>query len=51
VAVVMMTTTLEPELAARAHASGALAFLKKPFYPADIDALLTRHFGLSAPLP
>jgi CheY-like chemotaxis protein len=51
VAVVMMTTTLEPELAERARASGALAFLKKPFFPADIDTLLTRHFGLSAPQP
>lgn len=51
VAVVMMTTTLDGELTARASAAGALAFLKKPFFPADIDALLTRHFGLSAPQP
>ena len=27
-------------------ASGALAFLKKPFFPADIDAVLERHYGL-----
>ena len=33
-------------IADRAHLSGALAFLKKPFYPADIDAVLERHYGL-----
>ena len=27
-------------------AAGAAAFLKKPFYPADIDAVLHRIFGL-----
>ncbi|MGI8524764.1 MAG: response regulator [Pseudolabrys sp.] len=46
VAVVMMTSTLDETLAKRARASGAIAFLKKPFYPADIDAVLDRHFGL-----
>ncbi len=40
VAVVMMTSTLDNAIADRAHASGALAFLKKPFYPKDIDAVL-----------
>ena len=46
VAVVMMTSTLDKAIAERARAAGALGFLKKPFYPADIDALLERYFGL-----
>jgi DNA-binding NtrC family response regulator len=46
VGVVMMTSTLDNAIADRAHASGALAFLKKPFYPTDIDAVLQRYFGL-----
>ena len=46
VAVVMMTSTLDNAIADRAHAAGALAFLKKPFYPADIDRLLERYYGL-----
>ena len=25
---------------------GALAFLKKPFFPADIDVVLERYYGL-----
>lgn len=49
VAVVMMTSTLDNAIADRAHASGALAFLKKPFYPKDIDAVLERYYGLNAP--
>lgn len=48
VAVVMMTSTLDNAIAARAHAEGALAFLKKPFYPVDIDNVLERYFGLRA---
>jgi len=47
VAVVLMTSSLEPAVAERARAAGAFAFLKKPFYPADIDAILERYFGLS----
>ena len=46
VAVVMMTSTLDNAIADRAHAAGALAFLKKPFYPADIERLLERYYGL-----
>jgi CheY-like chemotaxis protein len=46
VAVVMMTSTVDNTIASRAHAAGALAFLKKPFFPADIDAVLERYFGL-----
>ena len=49
VAVVMMTSTLDDAIADRAHAAGALAFLKKPFYPADIDRVLERYYGLHVP--
>lgn len=47
VAVVMMTAKMDEAMAKRAQASGALSFLKKPFFPADIDAILTRFYGLS----
>jgi CheY-like chemotaxis protein len=47
VAVVMMTAKMDEAMADRARASGALSFLKEPFYPADIDAVLTRFYGLS----
>lgn len=46
VAVVMMTSTVDNAIADRAHQAGALAFLKKPFYPADIDSVLERYYGL-----
>ena len=49
VAVVMMTSQMDAALADRALVSGALAFLKKPFFPADIDAVLARHYGLNVP--
>lgn len=42
----MMTSTTDNKIADRAHSSGALAFLKKPFYPSDIDAVLERYYGL-----
>lgn len=48
VAVVMITSTLDNAIADRARAAGALAFLKKPFYPADIDAVLEQYYGLRA---
>ena len=48
VAVVMMTSTVDNAIADRAHAAGALAFLKKPFYPADIDKVLERYYSLQA---
>ena len=44
-AVVIMTSTSDPALAERARAAGAAAFLKKPFFPADIDAVLHGIFG------
>jgi two-component system chemotaxis response regulator CheY len=50
VAVVMMSSTLDSNVADKARAAGALAFLKKPFYPADTDAMLERFYGLHAPL-
>lgn len=48
VAVVMMTTAVENEVANRAAALGALGFLRKPFYPADIDRVLDRFYGFAA---
>ena len=49
VAVVMMTSTVDNAIADRAHAAGALAFLKKPFFPSHIDAVLERYYGLHIP--
>jgi CheY-like chemotaxis protein len=45
VAVVMMTATEDEALAGRARSSGAAAFIKKPFYPADIDAAIVKIYG------
>jgi hypothetical protein len=28
------------------HKAGALGFLSKPFYPADVDTVLGRYYGL-----
>lgn len=42
VAVVMMTSTVDNAIADRARKLGATGFLKKPFFPADIDAVLER---------
>jgi CheY-like chemotaxis protein len=49
VGVVLMTSSQDEALAARARAAGAAAFLKKPFYPADIDAVLYACRGLRPP--
>ena len=46
VSVVMMTSTATDALIGRAQSNGALAFLRKPFYPADIDKVIERHYGL-----
>jgi CheY-like chemotaxis protein len=46
--VVIMTSTTDEVVAERAREIGAMAFLKKPFYPTDIDAILHRLFGLFA---
>lgn len=50
VAVVMITSTADDALAERARKAGALGFLKKPFYPPDVDAVLERYYGLGRTL-
>jgi CheY-like chemotaxis protein len=45
--VVVMSSAQDVTLAERVRLQGA-AFLKKPFFPADIEAVLTRHYGLTA---
>jgi CheY-like chemotaxis protein len=42
--VVIMTSTEGNKLADQAEASGAAAFLRKPFYPTDIDGILDRIY-------
>ena len=49
--VVMMTSEDDEALAARARAAGATAFLRKPFYPSDIDAILYACHRLRPPGP
>lgn len=49
VAVVMMTSMVDNAIVGRAHAAGALAFLKKPFFPSHIDTVLERYYGLHIP--
>lgn len=46
--VVMITSALDDDVAARARSAGAIGFLKKPFYPVDIDEILARHYGLQS---
>jgi CheY-like chemotaxis protein len=48
VSVVMMSSTLDNKIADRAHSSGVLDFLKKPFFPIDIDTVLERFYGLQS---
>jgi hypothetical protein len=43
----LITSTQDIAVALRARAQGA-AFLKKPFFPADIEAVLCRFYGLRA---
>jgi CheY-like chemotaxis protein len=45
-AVVMMTSTFDEALKTQLLAEGAVALLKKPFYPADIDAAMHRSRGI-----
>jgi CheY-like chemotaxis protein len=47
VSVVVMSSATDESLPDRARDYGA-AFLKKPFYPADIEAMLCRFYGLRA---
>lgn len=44
--VVIMTSTQDDAVAERARVAGAAAFLRKPFYAADIDAVLNSVYGL-----
>jgi CheY-like chemotaxis protein len=48
-AVVMMASTDDLAVAARAYSGGAAAFLKKPFFPADVDRVLYDFHGIEAP--
>jgi DNA-binding NtrC family response regulator len=45
--VVIMTSTRDDTLVGRVRGEGAI-FLKKPFFPADIDAVLCGFYGLKA---
>ena len=50
VAIVMMTSASQKVASGRRRRlSGALGFLTKPFYPADVDAVLERYLGLQGP--
>jgi CheY-like chemotaxis protein len=49
VVVVLMTSTDNPEFAGRAQTAGAAAFLKKPFFPGDIDTVIYRLYDMDAP--
>jgi CheY-like chemotaxis protein len=46
-AFVLITSTQDPAVEMRARSNGA-AFLKKPFFPADIEAILCNYYGLRA---
>jgi DNA-binding NtrC family response regulator len=46
--VVIMTSNASLPVVEQARRAGAAGFLKKPFYPADIDTVLHRIFGLRA---
>jgi CheY-like chemotaxis protein len=47
ITVVVMTSAPDQAISQRVRDEGA-AFLKKPFYPADIEAVLAQHYGLTA---
>lgn len=46
IGVIMMTSAQDAALAERARAAGAVALLRKPFYPGDVDAVLFACHGL-----
>ena len=48
--VIMITSTQDEAMAARARAAGAAAYLRKPFFPADIGAVLHAFCGMR-PIP
>ena len=47
VRVVIMTSAVDENVASLARDAGCDAFLKKPFYPADVDAVIYGLFGLT----
>jgi CheY-like chemotaxis protein len=49
--VVVMTSAQDEALAARAREAGAAGFLKKPFYPSDVDTILHACYRLRPPPP
>ena len=51
VGVVMMSSAQDEGVAERARAAGAAAFLRKPFYASDIDAVLHSVYGLQTSSP
>ncbi|MET0921650.1 MAG: response regulator [Xanthobacteraceae bacterium] len=51
VGVVIMSSAQDEGVAERARAAGAAAFLKKPFYASDIDAVLHSVYGLQTASP
>lgn len=51
VRVVIMTSASDESVARQAIEAGADAFLKKPFYPADVDAVIYGLFGLTQLAP
>lgn len=50
ITVILMTSAPHQDLVDKARALGA-AFLKKPFFPADIEAVLSSYYGLRAVNP
>ena len=49
-AIVMMTGSKAPtDRAGKRRFAGTLGLLKKPFYPADVDAVIERYLGLRGP--
>jgi CheY-like chemotaxis protein len=49
--IVMMTSVPDDALAARSFAAGAAGFLKKPFYPSEVDAILYTLYHLRPSAP
>jgi CheY-like chemotaxis protein len=49
VVVVIMSSTGDSTVVQRAQMAGAAAFLKKPFFPADVDAVLYGLYKIDAP--
>ena len=47
--IVVMSSGIMDAAAARPYGPEAMTVLKKPFYPADVDAVLERYFGFAEP--